>query len=119
MRQQHCTRLANNSFVTSKWLTSRNHEKCLVFFSYPVGSCHIIRFPADKGIAGAAVMTGKVVNVPEPYLDPRFNASVDTQTGYRTRNLLAVPLQNMIDGEVVGAFEILNKRTGSFDHEDE
>ena len=62
---------------------------------------------------------GKVINVSDAYTDPRFNPSIDLQTGYRTRNLLAVPLQNLIDGEVVGAFEVLNKRHGAFDAEDE
>jgi len=84
-----------------------------------LGSDEIIRFDARKGIAGAAAMTGKVVNVSDAYNDERFNSTIDRQTGYHTRNLLAVPLQNLIDGEVVGAFEVLNKRPGPFDFEDE
>src|SRR5438445_339196 len=84
-----------------------------------LGSEEIIRFDARKGIAGAAALSGKVVNVSDAYSDPRFNPAIDSQTGYRTRNLLAVPLQNLVDGEVVGAFEVLNKRQGGFDEEDE
>src|ERR1700741_86981 len=72
-----------------------------------LGSDEILRFDARKGIAGAAALTGKVVTVSAPYNDPRFNSTIDNQTGYRTRNLLAVPLQNLVDGEVVGAFEVL------------
>ena len=63
-----------------------------------LGSGEILRFDARKGIAGAAALTGKVVNVSDAYSDPRFNPAIDTQTGYRTRNLLAVPLENLIDG---------------------
>jgi Nif-specific regulatory protein len=84
-----------------------------------MGSGAILRFPAREGIAGAAALTGEVVNVPDAYADPRFNRGIDGQTGYRTRNLLAAPLKNMIDGEIVGVFEVLNKRTGAFDAEDE
>jgi len=84
-----------------------------------LGNDEILRFDARKGIAGAAALTGKVVNVGDAYNDERFNSTIDSQTGYRTRNLLAVPLQNLIDGESVGAFEVLNKRTGQFDWEDE
>src|SRR6266851_1405809 len=84
-----------------------------------LGSDEIIRFDARKGIAGAAALTGKIVNVSDPYNDSRFNPAIDAQTGYRTRNLLAMPLQNLIDGEVVGAFEVLNKKSGSFNAEDE
>jgi Nif-specific regulatory protein len=84
-----------------------------------LGSGEILRFDARKGIAGAAALTGKVVNVSDAYSDSRFNPAIDTQTGYRTRSLLAVPLENLIDGEVVGAFEVLNKRNGVFNEEDE
>ena len=84
-----------------------------------LGSDEILRFDAHNGIAGAAALTGRVVNVSDAYADPRFNPAIDNQTGYRTRNLLAVPLENLIDGEVVGAFEVLNKRSGAFNQEDE
>src|SRR5437588_12385534 len=76
-----------------------------------LGSDEILRFDARKGIAGAAALTGKVINVTDAYSDNRFNSAIDLQTGYRTRNLLAVPLQNLIDGKVVGSFKGLNKRT--------
>src|SRR5205823_5070665 len=96
-----------------------DRENVELWSKVALGSDEILRFDARKGIAGAAALTGKVINVSDAYNDARFNASIDNQTGYRTRNLLAVPLQNLIDGEVVGAFEVLNKRHGSFDAEDE
>src|SRR6266550_6186650 len=96
-----------------------DREKMELWSKVALGSEEIIRFDARKGIAAAAALTGKVINVSDAYTDARFNPSIDLQTGYRTRNLLAVPLQNLIDGEVVGAFEVLNKRHGAFDAEDE
>jgi Nif-specific regulatory protein len=96
-----------------------DREKLELWSKVALGSDEILRFDARKGIAGAAALTGKVINVSDAYNDSRFNSTIDTQTGYRTRNLLAVPLQNLIDGEVVGAFEVLNKRHGLFDAEDE
>ena len=96
-----------------------DREKMVLWSKVALGSDDIIRFDARKGIAGAAALTGRIVNVSDAYNDSRFNQSIDNQTGYRTRNLLAVPLQNLIDGEVVGAFEVLNKKHGSFDAEDE
>src|SRR5580704_13430397 len=96
-----------------------DREKMELWSKVALGSDEIIRFDARKGIAGAAALTGKTVNVSDAYNDSRFNPAIDTQTGYRTRNLLAVPLQNLIDGEVVGAFEVLNKKHGSFGPEDE
>ena len=86
-----------------------DREKMELWSKVALGSDEILRFDARKGIAGAAALTGKIINVSDAYSDPRFNHAIDNQTGYRTRNLLAVPLQNLIDGEVVGAFEVLNK----------
>jgi len=61
----------------------------------------------DGRLEALDALTGKVINVSDAYNDARFNPSIDNQTGYRTRNLLAVPLQNLIDGEVVGVNEAL------------
>jgi Nif-specific regulatory protein len=96
-----------------------DREKMELWSKVALGSDEILRFDARKGIAGAATLTGKVVNVSDAYNDSRFNPGIDNQTGYRTRNLLAVPLQNLVDGEIVGAFEVLNKKLGPFDAEDE
>lgn len=77
-----------------------------------------IRFDARLGIAGAAVSSGKIVNVPDAYADSRFFKEVDLETGYRTRNLIAVPLKRP-DGQVVGICEALNKVGGPFTGDDE
>lgn len=77
-----------------------------------------IRFPARLGIAGTAARQRVCVNVPDAYADPRFNQEVDRQTGFRTRNLLTFPLEN-IQGELIGVLQALNKAQGPFDHDDE
>ncbi|HTS64992.1 MAG TPA: sigma 54-interacting transcriptional regulator [Candidatus Acidoferrales bacterium] len=83
-----------------------------------LGSGEILRFDADRGIAGTAVSTGEVVNVKDAYSDPRFYTAIDGRTGYRTRNVLAVPMRHQT-GAIVGAFEVLNKRAGVFTARDE
>src|SRR3984893_1440029 len=75
-----------------------DREKMELWSKVALGRDDILRFDARKGIAGAAALTGGIVNVSDAYNDPRFNPAIDNQTGYRTRNLLAVPLQNLIDG---------------------
>src|SRR5262249_33968002 len=82
------------------------------------GAAREIRFPADRGIAGEAFRSGAVVNVPDAYADARFNAEVDRQTGYHTRNLLTCPLRGL-DGAPVGVLQLLNKRGGGFGPWDE
>jgi Nif-specific regulatory protein len=82
-----------------------------------LGSERTIRVDAGVGIAGAVAATGQIVTVDDAYGDPRFFHGVDEATGYRTRNLLALPLAGA-DGEIIGTFEILNKRAGNYTAED-
>lgn len=69
-----------------------------------------IIMPAGAGIAGAAVGSGDTVIVNDPYRDPRFNQDIDRKTGYTTRSILVVPIKNS-RGEVLGAFQTINKQT--------
>src|SRR5882724_2746707 len=77
-----------------------------------------IRFDARLGIAGAVALTGQTINVEDAHQDPRFYKEIDLRTGYRTRSLLAIPLRNH-EGEIIGTFEVLNKKTVAFGKEDE
>lgn len=78
----------------------------------------MIRVPGPKGIVWEAVRRNRVINIPEAYKDPRFNPEVDKRTGYRTRNLLTAPMRNN-KNEVMGAFQVLNKKRGQFTKDDE
>ena len=77
-----------------------------------------IRVPLGSGIAGTVAATGQMINLPDPYADPRFNAEIDRQTGFKTRNLLTLPMIAR-SGEVIGVFQVVNKRRGAFEAEDE
>jgi len=77
----------------------------------------VIRMPADRGIAGSVARTQACLLIPDAYADPRFNRDVDTRTGWRTRNILAVPMTNL-NGRLVGVVEALNKRSGPFTEDD-
>lgn len=77
-----------------------------------------IRFPADRGLAGAALSGGVVINIPDAYEDPRFNRDFDRKSGFRTRAVLTVPMFDR-QGEKVGVLQTLNKVDGGlFDSED-
>ncbi len=77
-----------------------------------------IRLPVGKGIAGYVAETGETINIPDAYSDPRFNPEVDKRTGYRTRNVLCMPMKNK-DGKIIGVFQLLNKKDGVFTTDDE
>ncbi len=74
--------------------------------------------PDSRGIVGAVVQTGVIAQVDDAYSDPRFDQSVDRQSGYRTRNLLCVPLVNG-SGQRIGAFELINRNQGDFTDDDQ
>jgi phosphoserine phosphatase len=67
-----------------------------------------LRVPADRGVAGAVVASCRTINVPDAYADDRFNPEVDRKTGFRTRNILSVPLLDY-ECSLVGVLQVLNK----------
>jgi len=78
-----------------------------------------IRIPLGSGIAGAAAQSGHVINIHDAYADPRFNPDVDRRTGFRTRSILALPIQDRT-GEVFAVAQLLNREDGQpFDADDE
>jgi len=97
-----------------------NDEKTSELFSRVAqgDSLGEIRLPNHLGIAGAVFSSGETVNIPHAYADLRFNPAFDKQTGYFTRSMLCVPVVNK-DGKVIGVTQVLNKRGGPFNSEDE
>jgi len=74
--------------------------------------------PDNKGIVGDVLQSRKALIVDNAYQDSRFDQSVDKKSGYRTRNLLCVPLFDA-DQNCLGAFELINKIGGDFTAEDQ
>ena len=73
-----------------------------------------IRFPSNVGVAGSVFTRGEAEIIADAYTDPRFNQDVDRHTGYRTRNILCVPIRNK-KREVIRVTQVLNKNSGDFD----
>ncbi|MEZ4227148.1 MAG: sigma-54-dependent Fis family transcriptional regulator [Polyangiaceae bacterium] len=78
-----------------------------------------LRQPLDAGIAGYVARTGKAVRVDDALHDPRFDPSADRVTGYTTRSMLVVPIREHDVAPLRGVVQLLNKRGGPFDAEDE
>ena len=77
-----------------------------------------LRFAANKGLAGHVAMTGETVNIKNAYESEYFNKDIDLQTGYKTRNILCMPIRNL-SHQIVGVFQVLNKFEGDFTQKDE
>jgi len=95
-----------------------DRERHELWSKVALGSEEILRFDSSTGIAGQAATTGETINVKDAYSHPLFYNAIDERTGYRTRNVLAVAVRNQ-KGDIIGAFEALNKRVGAFSQRDE
>jgi sigma-B regulation protein RsbU (phosphoserine phosphatase) len=76
-----------------------------------------IRLPFGKGLAGWVAESGETIALEDAYSDPRFDRSVDKASGYRTRTMLVMPVKDRA-GRIVAVLQLLNKRQGSFSHDD-
>lgn len=68
-----------------------------------------IRLAAGHGLAGHVAATGEAVCVADAYADPRFNARFDEQSGFRTRQVVAVPIVSP-RGQRIGVLQAINAR---------
>lgn len=77
-----------------------------------------IRIPSNMGIAGSAFQSGETINIPNAYLDERFNKAIDKKTGYKTNSILCMQVKNKTN-KAIGVVQVLNKESGSFTEIDE
>src|SRR5690606_14145067 len=75
-----------------------------------------LRIPDDAGVVGQVVHTGQPrrIRLSE---GAEIDRQVDRSQNYLTRTLLCVPLHGS-DGEILGAFEAINKLTDKFTADD-
>ena len=74
-------------------------------------------YQAVRGVAGWVYCTRSPLNVPNAYADSRFFPGIDQLTGFRTKNILCVPLVNR-NKECIGTIQALNKASGDFNDDD-
>ena len=72
-----------------------------------------IRLPMEMGIAGHVARYGCTLNIEDAYKTPLFHNGIDKQTGYRTRTVLCVPMNNR-EGKIIGVLQVLNKKIRHF-----
>lgn len=77
-----------------------------------------IRLLNDRGIAGFVFQGGQGLIIRDAYADKRFDRTIDEQTGYRTRNILCVPIRTM-KGDLIGVAQMLNKLPRGFSKADQ
>jgi signal transduction histidine kinase len=108
---QEATRLLNAERAT---IYIYDHEKD-VLFSYVASKLEIdeIVLKTGEGIAGKVARTRESMIVHDVEKCPDFNAFYDSQTNFKTKNLITMPLVNQKD-ELIGVIQVLNKKDGEF-----
>ncbi len=66
-----------------------------------------------EGIVGSVAGSGVAEILDDPYADTRFDPKVDHLTGFKTRSLLTVPVQDR-EGKMVAVLQLLNHRGDGF-----
>jgi HD-GYP domain-containing protein (c-di-GMP phosphodiesterase class II) len=87
------------------WLLNRKTKE---LWSKVAHGMDRIIIPVTAGIAGCVAMTGDSLIINDPYSDDRFDKDVDKKTGYHTRNILSLPI-NDGEGKIIGVFQAINK----------
>lgn len=87
------------------WLLNRKTKE---LWSKVAHGMDRIIIPVTAGIAGCVAVTGDSLIINDPYSDDRFDKDVDKKTGYHTRNILSLPI-NDGEGKIIGVFQAINK----------
>ena len=76
-----------------------------------------IRIPSTHGVTGWVFSNQLPLIVEDAYSDSRFYPEIDQKTGFKTDNILCVPLINR-KKECIGTLQALNKKSGNFTEDD-
>lgn len=78
-----------------------------------------IRIPSSAGLVGYAVTNDQAVFIHDAYTNEEYKSYLqngaihtDQQTGYHTKALMVIPFRNS-QGEIMGAYQAINKLTAS------
>jgi C4-dicarboxylate-specific signal transduction histidine kinase len=76
-----------------------------------------IRLSLGEGIAGEVALKQKIEIISNVYQDDRFNKRIDKESGYKTEQMLVVPIVSKRD-DTLGVIQVLNKKDGLFNKND-
>ncbi|MBI5623960.1 MAG: GAF domain-containing protein [Elusimicrobia bacterium] len=93
-------------------------RKLIARYSLGVSADRLGELPIamGEGVCGWVAKHHEAIIIEDAYKDSRFLSKADEITGFKTRNILAVPLMDRLD--LSGVVELLNKRQGCFSAED-
>jgi len=114
------------SLISQEAKTLVNADRCSIFIvdaqdkmlwtKHSDGIGRIV-ISLDSGIVGDTYQTQKPQIVNEPYKDIRFLPNIDKKTGFKTKNMITIPIFNS-RREVIGIIQLLNKSRSDFNEDD-
>jgi signal transduction histidine kinase len=113
--RQSTERMADVLHAEASTLMLIDEARQELVFTIPAGPAQQIlrehRMPLDRGVAGWVATHGQPIIISDVTADTRFYITVDQLSGFRTRSIMAVPLQ--VKGKTIGVAEVINKKDGS------
>jgi len=88
-----------------------------MLWTYLADGIERLVIPANKGIVGYVVKNKTIKKVNDTTKEPLFYDEVDKNTGYKTNNILTLPLIDKEDN-LLGVIQLLNKIDGKFTPKD-
>ncbi|MDQ3023414.1 MAG: HD domain-containing protein [bacterium] len=88
------------------WLYDHARQEIYTFIGE--GLATEFRLPIGHGVAGAAAAQRRILHIDDAYQSPYFNPEFDKQSGYKTKSLLAVPMESH-EGRLLGVFQAINR----------
>jgi len=86
-------------------------------YTYRADDLEELIFPITKGVAGYVARTKEIKVVNDTSKEPLFYKDIDEESGYHTKNILALPLINS-ENQLIGVIEFINKLDGEFTQKD-
>nr|WP_281886017.1 HD domain-containing phosphohydrolase [Paenibacillus sp. YYML68] len=98
------------------WLLDRSKDELYSTVAHGVPQ---LRIPSNAGLVGHAVQSGQAIFIEDAYTNEEYRnvlqsgaIAMDQVTGYRTKALMVIPFRNN-EGEIMGAYQAVNKLTAS------
>jgi len=94
----------------SLWMLDSDADEVVCVASVGLRPIDGLRIPVSQGIVGKSVRECACQQVLDASQDPSFSSMADEASGLQTRSLLCSPMT--FSDEVIGAVEMINKRSG-------
>jgi len=96
------------------WVVDYENSKLWTKVAHGVDSIYI---PMNSGIVGQAIENKTQMIINDVQSNEFFNAGVDKETGYETKNMMVIPMFNR-HNSIIGALQVINKNEGDFNEGD-